>query len=222
MNYARIENGVCNTNLPTTGTLKNGSTVSGYDKLSKSQLLNEGWKELEEIKPEVLENQHLEFSCYEELEDKIVAKYVVVDNPPPQYPSKQDKISLLSRECGERIINGIDFTWDGETKHYSLDITDQMKINTLYLKCLNGQLITSWHADGEDCIPWNADKFISFAEQAMYFVTYSQVRFNSGIRPLVESMEDLAEINAVTLDTELSAEVEARIMELVSITLTGQ
>ena len=36
-----------NTSLPKTGTLKNGSTVSGYHLLDEEILLDEGWLPLE-------------------------------------------------------------------------------------------------------------------------------------------------------------------------------
>lgn len=90
MQYARIENGQCNTNLPSTGTLKNGCTVSGYDKLSQEELLAEGWKELvDEIPTYDEETQYTQFSEYIENATTVTRKYVVVDKPveqPQEYP----------------------------------------------------------------------------------------------------------------------------------------
>lgn len=43
MIYTKVENGqVVQVGLPATGTLKDGSTVSGYDKLDEATLLSEG------------------------------------------------------------------------------------------------------------------------------------------------------------------------------------
>jgi hypothetical protein len=71
--------------LPKTGTLKNGSTVSGYHLLPEEVLKQEGWLPLEDIQPEYDENtQYLTSDGYEILEDKIVKKYKVENIPRPQ------------------------------------------------------------------------------------------------------------------------------------------
>ena len=62
--------------LPKTGTLKNGSTVSGYHLLAEETLLDEGWLPLEDIKPEYdEETQYIVNDGYEILEDKVIKKY---------------------------------------------------------------------------------------------------------------------------------------------------
>lgn len=136
--------------------------------------------------------------------------------------SKEQMIAKLSKECEDRIINGIDFTWDGETHHYSLDITDQMQINVLLTNIKNGATKTSWHHNGGKCEEWTAEKFLAFAEKALTFATYTKTRFNTGIRPLILSMEDIEQIKLITLDTELSVEVETEIANIVRVILTGQ
>ena len=99
MRYARIENGICNTNLPNVGVMKNGNTVSGYDKLSHEELMSEGWKEFVEVKPTFnKETQYLQFSGYGNGE-KITAEYVVVDKPIEVYielaPTTDERIDQL-------------------------------------------------------------------------------------------------------------------------------
>ena len=62
--------------LPKTGTLKNGSTVSGYHLLDEEVLLDEGWLPLEDNPPEYdIETQYLVRDGYEILEDKVIKKY---------------------------------------------------------------------------------------------------------------------------------------------------
>ena len=60
--------------LPKTGTLKNGSTVSGYHLLDEEILLDEGWLPLE---------------------DKVIKKYRIEDIPEPQEPQPSE-IDLLN------------------------------------------------------------------------------------------------------------------------------
>lgn len=71
--------------LPKTGTLKNGSTVSGYLLLDEETLKEEGWLPLEDIQPEYdMETQYIVNDGYEILEDKVIKKYKVENIPRPQ------------------------------------------------------------------------------------------------------------------------------------------
>ena len=66
--------------LPKTGTLKDGSTVSGYHLLDEEILKEEGWLPLEDIPPEYdEETQYLIQDGYEILEDKVIKKYRIED-----------------------------------------------------------------------------------------------------------------------------------------------
>ena len=71
--------------LPKTGTLKNGSTVSGYHLLDEDILKEEGWLPLEDNPPEYdEETQDLINDGYEILEDKVIKKYSIENIPEPQ------------------------------------------------------------------------------------------------------------------------------------------
>lgn len=66
--------------LPKTGTLKDGSTVSGYHLLGEDILREEGWLPLEDTKPEYdEETQYIVTDDYEILEDKVIKKYRIED-----------------------------------------------------------------------------------------------------------------------------------------------
>lgn len=59
-------------NLPKTGTLKNGPTVSGYHLLDEDTLKDEGWLPLEDNPPEHdMETQYLANDGYEMLADRV-------------------------------------------------------------------------------------------------------------------------------------------------------
>ena len=75
-----IEGKIKQYNLPKTGTLKNGSTVSGYHLLDGETLLEEGWLPLEDVESEYdEETQYLVNDGYEILEDKVIKKYKIED-----------------------------------------------------------------------------------------------------------------------------------------------
>lgn len=75
-------------NLPKTGTLSTGETVSGYHLLDEEILLDEGWLPLEDIQPEYdEETQYLVQDGYEVLEDKVIKKYRIEEIPEEVEPS---------------------------------------------------------------------------------------------------------------------------------------
>lgn len=80
-----INNKIIQYSLPKTGTLKDGSTVSGYHLLNEDTLKDEGWLPLEDNPPEYdEETKYLVNDGYEILEDKVIKKYKIVDIPEPQ------------------------------------------------------------------------------------------------------------------------------------------
>lgn len=81
--YARVENGqVTQIGLPTTGTLKDGRTVSNYNLLPQKVLKAEGWLPCEEVKPEYNpETQYLVIDIKEIVKGKVIVTYKVVEMP---------------------------------------------------------------------------------------------------------------------------------------------
>ena len=83
MKLIQVINGkIAQYSLPKTGTLKSGSTVSGYHLLDEETLQEEGWLPLEDIKPEYNpEMQYAQLTGYDIFSDKVVKKYIVKDIP---------------------------------------------------------------------------------------------------------------------------------------------
>lgn len=72
-------------NLPKTGKLKDGRTVSGYHLLDEETLKDEGWLPLEDIVPEYdVETQYLANGGYEILDDKVIKKYKIENMLEPE------------------------------------------------------------------------------------------------------------------------------------------
>jgi hypothetical protein len=104
MKLVQVINGkIAQYSLPKTGTLKNGSTVSGYHLLDEEILLDEGWLPLEDIKPDYdEETQYLVNDGYEILEDKVIKKYRIEDIPEPQ-PDELQELSNYILDVDMRL-----------------------------------------------------------------------------------------------------------------------
>ena len=88
MKLVQVINGeITQHSLPKTGTLKNGSIVSGYHLLDIDILKQEGWLPLEDSPPEHDEKtQYLVNDGYEILEDKVIKKYRIEEIPEREEP----------------------------------------------------------------------------------------------------------------------------------------
>ena len=61
---------------------------------------------------------------------------------------QQNKIDEMSLECRQNIFAGFDVVLsDGINYHFSLEITDQLRISKLYTKAIAGEDNLSWHCD---------------------------------------------------------------------------
>ena len=104
-----IEGKIKQYSLPKTGTLKNGSTVSGYHLLDEEVLLDEGWLPLEDIKPEYdVETQYLIQDGYEILEDKVTRKYRIEEIPEREEPRDLEQEIEELRQIIDILLGGED------------------------------------------------------------------------------------------------------------------
>ncbi len=104
-----IEGKIKQYNLPKTGTLKNGSTVSGYHLLDEELLREEGWLPLEDIPPEYdEETQYLANDGYEILEDKVIKKYSIEEIPEREEPRDLEVEVEELRQIIDILLGGED------------------------------------------------------------------------------------------------------------------
>ena len=95
--------------LPKTGTLKNGSTVSGYHLLDEEVLLDEGWLPLEDNPPEYdEETQYLVQDGYEILENKVIQKYRIEEIPEREEPRDLEVEIEELRQIIDVLLGGED------------------------------------------------------------------------------------------------------------------
>lgn len=110
MKLVQVINGeITQYSLPKTGTLKNGSTVSGYHLLDEEILLDEGWLPLEDVEPEYDgETQYLANDGYEILEDKVIKKYRIEEISEREEPRDLEAEIDELRQTVDILIGGED------------------------------------------------------------------------------------------------------------------
>ena len=104
--YAKIKNDTLQVGLPKKGTLSDGSTVMGYDKLPEEILTQEGWHPYQEAKPDHDPNTHYLIRGDYHFEDgKIVQNYATAELPPAtehdEYVDPEQRIAELEQAIAE-------------------------------------------------------------------------------------------------------------------------
>ncbi len=104
-----IEGKIKQYNLPKTGVLKDGSTVSGYHLLDENILKDEGWLPLEDNPPEYdVETQYIVNDGYEILEDKVIKKYRIEEIPEREEPRDLEAEVEELRQIIDVLLGGED------------------------------------------------------------------------------------------------------------------
>lgn len=104
--YAHVTDGtVDRVGLPTTGTLSDGRTVSGYDRLPLQTLTAEGWLPLIDGPPayDATTEQAIP-DGYDVLADRVIVRYRVepIPTPQPEPPTpEQQRIADLETQVAE-------------------------------------------------------------------------------------------------------------------------
>lgn len=135
--------------------------------------------------------------------------------------SIESKVSEMSALCANKVESGIDFTYEGTTKHYSLKQEDQIMLNTLYTAVSNGATQVAWHNNDGDCEVFSAEKFIQFFTQGMTLVVETTTRFNTGIRPYLRTLTDKESVETFEWDNPLTEDLEAKVAEMITVNLSA-
>lgn len=82
------------------------------------------------------------------------------------------KNKIINETCENLIKKGVDvLLTSGETKHFSLEMTDQTNIDSMFAAITLGATEYPYHADGEQCIMYSAQDIMSLYVTYKTFVT---------------------------------------------------
>ena len=140
-------------------------------------------------------------SCYEE------ARRII---EPTVDELTEDKINEIKKACRDNIYNGIDVELvNGETKHFSLTLEDQMNLNGLIIQISIGNIKAEkgvpYHADGEMCTLFSIEDFTLIANKASEYII-AQTTYCNHLMNYVKSLETVEELNNVYYGMPLTGE----------------
>lgn len=124
---------------------------------------------------------------------------------------KTQKIKEMSYICNQTIVNGFDIELsDGEIRHFSLTVQDQLNLITLSTMVANGETEIPYHADTELCRIYSAEDVNNIIRYATEFKMYHTTYFNS-LKAYIQSLntrEGIKEVSyGITIPSEYQSEV---------------
>ena len=128
---------------------------------------------------------------------------------------REAKIAEMSAACNKRIEEGIDVTLsDGEIRHFSLEVSDQLKISKLNDRAKAGVTELPYHADGESCKFYTAEDVGAINTAMENCVEFNVTYFNS-LRDYIRSMTEIADVNAVKYGIDIPVQYQSEVLQAI-------
>ena len=127
---------------------------------------------------------------------------------------KEQKISQMSQACEDKITRGFDMILsDGVQHHFSLQLTDQLKITKLNDRAVAGMDFLPYHADNEPCKIYTAEEIIALNRNMEYIIEYETTYFNS-LKLYINNMTDKNDIINFKYGDEIPLEYQSDVLKM--------
>lgn len=126
--------------------------------------------------------------------------------------AKSAKIDEMRRACEAAIIDGVDVTYNGVTRHYSLELTDQLNILALQDAIEQGAQQIPYHGDDEPCRYYSQEEFLAVVAAANKHKTYHTTYFNS-LKSYIESIDILDELDGIAYGVSVPVEHRSDVLK---------
>ena len=134
----------------------------------------------------------------------------------------ENKVAEMSQCCEGEITKGFDIVLsDGISHHFSLQITDQIKISKLNDRAMAGESFLPYHADNEPCKIYSADDIRAINSAMEYIVEYQTTYFNS-LKMYISGMTSKDDIVNVTYGTEIPDGYRSEVLSMMIAAAIGE
>ena len=126
---------------------------------------------------------------------------------------RSSKIYEMDKTCQTVIESGVDIQLsDGNVYHFSLTMTDQLNISSLYLKAVAGTELLPYHADDEPCKYYSASDIITINSHMENTVIFHTTYFNS-LKMYINSLSTITEIGAIYYGIKIPIEYQSEVLQ---------
>lgn len=124
------------------------------------------------------------------------------------------KVAEMSLMCNKVIVDGFDITLsDDETHHFSLEVSDQLKISKLNDRAMAGITTLPYHADGESCRFYSAEDVMAINTVMENLIEFQVTYFNS-LRDYINSLTDISTVCDVKYGDEIPTEYQSEVLKM--------
>ncbi len=152
--------------------------------------------------------------------------YVAPDDPgelpqDPYEPSPEELLAAartakraeVSAACEQAIYNGVSVTLsDGNTKHFSLAIHDQINLFGKQVQLAAGAEQLEYHADGQPCRYYSAADMQAIITAAMCHVSYHTTYCNA-INMWIAGCETAEEVETIFYGANVPEEYQSKVLQ---------
>lgn len=129
------------------------------------------------------------------------------------------KVSQMNMQQQAIIAGGCDVQLsDGTTEHFTLTQNDQLSLNSLSVKVLEGLTAIPWHASDEDegCRFYTEEDMKIITDTCANFVTWHVTWFRD-LRRYIRSLTSKEEVQAITYETNIPMEYRSEVLQALMV-----
>ena len=133
--------------------------------------------------------------------------------------AKEQKIRQLNLDQQSLISNGCDVQLsDGTTEHFTLTQNDQLSLNSLSVKVIEGLVAIPWHTSDEDegCRFYTEEDMKIITDTCANFVTWHVTWFRD-LRRYIRSLTSKEEVQAITYETNIPMEYRSEVLQALMV-----
>ncbi len=135
---------------------------------------------------------------------------------------QEQKVKEMSVACNQIITKGFDIILsDGVQYHFSLEITDQLKISKLNDRAMQGITILPWHSDNGLCKFYSPEDIMAINTQMEYLIEYHTTYFNS-LKNYILNMDDRVQLMNVYYGMEIPMQYQSEVLKILVGQMNGQ
>lgn len=132
-----------------------------------------------------------------------------------------NRVEEMSQTCEEIIMFGFDIVLsDGIQHHFSLQLSDQLKITKLNDRAVAGEAFLPYHADNEPCKIYTAQDIMLINRTMESIVEYQTTYFNS-LKMYINGMTDKNDVLNVRYGVEIPEGYQSDVLKLLLAQQSG-
>lgn len=158
-----------------------------------------------------------EYNGYQLSKDGIV--YEEPEPPEPYVPTleevQEQKVSEMNAIQQQVVANGCEVQLsDGTKERFTLTTNDQLSLNALSVKTLEGMQIVPWHPADESvhCKFYSEEDMKKITDACMNWVAYHVTYFRD-LRIYIRSLQDKNTINAIQYGDNIPTEYQSEVLQ---------